>query len=129
MYSETDYQDQPGFGEILRIVREYLESIVDKVPDEDRYHAMCCAYLMTVAEREHAVDGADAVSLKQRADALLDACLPYPASVGLLAQRIREGACDTRWDDTFALVLAQVVNKVRVSKPEHLHQLHRESAG
>jgi Domain of unknown function (DUF6285) len=121
-----DYQDQPGIAEILRVVREYLDKIVERVPIEDRYHAMCCQYLMTVAEREIAAESRDSDDFKARLDAFLGQTMPVSDAIRELANRIRTGQCDSTWDDTFSLVLDQVISKVRVSKPEHLDPMHRE---
>lgn len=120
-------QDQPDLAEILRTVREYLESIVDRVPSEDRYQAMCSVYLMAIAERELAAGAVAAAELEQRLQAFIGDVLPHAQATAELAARIRSGACDTGWDETFALVLAQVIHRVRVSRPEHLHAMHRRA--
>jgi hypothetical protein len=118
-------QDQPALSDILRVVREYIEGIIERVPDEDRYHAMCCVYLMSVAERELIAQEPD-TELNARLHSLLGDASPKPIAIHELATRIRAGRCDAAWDETFALVLDQVINKVRVSKPDHLHPMHRE---
>ncbi|MSR15169.1 MAG: hypothetical protein EXR86_11520 [Gammaproteobacteria bacterium] len=123
--SPETLQDQPPVPGIMRVVREFLESIIDQVPDADRYHAMCCVYLMNVAERELAVDPV-APELKQRIDAFLGEIRPLPDAIQEFSVGLREGRCDARWDETFALVLAQVVAKVQVSKPDHLQPIHRK---
>lgn len=106
-------QDQPSLLEILKVVREYLDEIKDVVPEKDRYHALCCSYLLAVAEREVASGTlAESRDVRER-------------EIAELATRLRAGRCDDDWDRTFSLVMQQVIDKVKVSKPDHLDPLHR----
>ena len=119
-------QDLPDLPELLRTVREYLDDITDKVPDKDRYHAMCSSYLLAVAERELKV-GVDFNRDEERRLAdFLGRPVVLPAGYAALGREIRAGSHDADWDTVFALVLAHVINKVNVSKPEHLDAMHRE---
>ena len=111
-------RDQPGVEEILVTVREFIEDITEKLEGIDRYHAMCASYLLSVAQREvtqgAAVDASDAAAL---------AGLPQDA--GELASRLRQGEFDAQWDTLLPRMLEHVINKVRISKPEHLHPMHQ----
>ncbi|MGH8595195.1 MAG: DUF6285 domain-containing protein [Gammaproteobacteria bacterium] len=117
-------QDQPALRDLLAVVGEFLGNIVDRVPDRDRYHALCCAYLIGVVDRELAHDGAR--DLAHRIKTFNGGQRALPEAIRALAAEIRSGDCDGRWDETFAIVLEHVIEKVRVSKPEHLDPLHRE---
>lgn len=120
--------DQPDLPDLLRVVREYLEHIQGQVPDHERYHALCCAYLLAVAERE-ITQGRPLVAAST---ARLGGYLGLPPQSGsvtrALAEALRSGHLDADWDGAFAQVLAQVIDKVRISRPEHLHPMHREAS-
>jgi len=120
-------QDLPDLPDVLRTVRDFIDAITPVVPDKDRYHAMCCSYLLALAERE-VTGGAEASrqmtatleALAARAGLALD-------SAESLSARLRDGTLDTHWDAAFEAVLALVLARVRVSKPGHLHPMHQES--
>ena len=112
------HRDAPDLPEILRTVREFVDEITDRLSGLDRYHALCASYLLSVAERELG-EGA-AVDLAEQA-----AFSPWSGDPAALAARIRSGELDADWDRLFPLLLDHVVNKVRISKPEHLHPMHR----
>lgn len=120
-------QDLPDLPDLLRTVRDFIDAMIPVVPDKDRYHAMCCSYLLAVAERE-VTGGAQASqhmalaleTLGQNAGMSLD-------STETLATRLREGALDAHWDAALEAVLTLVLARVRVSKPGHLHPMHQEN--
>ncbi len=119
-------QDQPSLPDILRVVRDFIEQIKEDVPDKDRYHAMCCSYLLSVAEREISDDA----RLADKKNDVLCTFLGRPmvplAATRALAAGLREGRFDEQWDKVTELVLHHVIDKVMVSKPEHLNAIHRE---
>jgi hypothetical protein len=112
------HRDAPELPEILRTVREFIEEITGRLNGQDRYHAMCANYLLAVAERELA-QGPAVDAAEQAAFAHL------PGNKAALAAQIRSGEFDAQWDELFPLMLNHVINKVRISKPEHLHPMHR----
>jgi hypothetical protein len=120
-------QDLPDLPDVLRTVRDFIDAITPVVPDKDRYHAMCCSYLLAVAERE-VTGGAEA---SRRMAAALEALAGHTGlaldSAESLAVSLRAGALDEHWDAAFEAVLALVLARVRVSKPAHLHPMHQES--
>ena len=111
-------RDQPGVEEILLTVREFIEDITDRLDGIDRYHALCASYLLAVAQREvvhgSAADAADAAALAG-----------LPQDPVELAARLRKGDFDDQWDALLPRMLEHVVNKVRISKPEHLEPMHQ----
>ncbi|MGD9601334.1 MAG: DUF6285 domain-containing protein [Gammaproteobacteria bacterium] len=119
-------QDLPTLSDILRTVRDFIDEMKDTVPDKDRYHALCCLHLLGIAEREIA-DGArlDAAASGDLA-AFLGRDLSPREAARVLADGLRNGRFDDRWDAVLPLVLRAVVDKVRVVKPDHLHPMHRE---
>lgn len=118
-------QDLPDLPEILRVVREFIDKIKDNVPDQERYHAMCCSYLLAVAERE-VINGA---TLDAEESNALSAFLGKPLNAAEacveLAIGLRAGRFDSAWEQASDLVMRHVIDKVIVSKPEHLHAMHR----
>jgi hypothetical protein len=118
-------QDQPDIPEILRSVREFITEISDGLDDQQRYHALCANYLLTIVEREVALGRGMDEAAEARLQAFLGATVPLPELSARLCAAIRSGECDTRWDETVALVMDQVIAKVRVTKPDHLDPMHR----
>lgn len=117
-------QDNPAFAELLRTVREFIDDITPKLEGQDRYHGLCASYLLSITEREgalgEAIDREEAAALA----AFNGTRAPLPEAWAALAGDIRRGQCDERWDELMTLVTRHVVNKVRVSKPDHLHPMH-----
>lgn len=119
-------QNLPGLPDILREVRAFIEAVTPVVPEQDRYHAMCCSYLLAVAERELTV-GAAAEAEMQAARETLSKVSGIPfSSEEELAICLREGKLDADWETALQSVLRQVIAHVRVSKPTHLDPIHQE---
>lgn len=118
-------QDNPPLAELLRTVQEFVDQITPRLEGQDRYHGLCVSHLLGVAARELTDGGAI-----DRAEA--DALAAYgaggrpPAEAwAALAREIREGRHDARWDALVALLLDHTVNRVRVTRPDQLHPMHR----
>jgi hypothetical protein len=120
--------DLPTLPDILRVVRDYLDSIRDAVPEQDRYHAICCSHLLSIAEREVTrgamLDAEEAAAL----NAFLGKTLHPGAAICEFAKGLRAGAFDAQWETATALVLQSVIDKVLITKPDHLHPMHREES-
>lgn len=118
-------QDNPPIAEILCTVREFVDGITPQLDGQDRYHALCTSYLVSIVERELAsgatFDRAELAALA----AFTGRSQPLEEGYAELAREIRAGIHDTRWDALATLLFDHVVNKVRVSKPDHLHPMHR----
>jgi Domain of unknown function (DUF6285) len=117
-------QDRPNIGDLLSTVQNFVERITPKLQGEDRYHAQVAAYLLSICGREIAVaSGTAEIERRMIADFLgRDGDLPELTQA--LSAKIRAGACDTRWDDTLALVLDRTIAKVAVVRPDHLALEH-----
>ena len=120
-------QDLPDLPDILRTVREYLEGIAGAVPEHERYHALCCIHLLSIAEREAIAPASIEAAELKSISAFLGAPVAAERAFGTLSETIRSGRTDARWDAAFDLVMQQVVNKVSVTKPDHLAPVHRRS--
>lgn len=121
-------QDLPDLPELLRTVREFIDEVTPQLDGRDRYHGLCASYLLTIAERELSL-GSD-IDAEERAN--LAQFIGMEAELGhgyaTLARAIRSGRLDERWDQLMTLLMQHVVNKVRVTRPEHLHPMHRGTA-
>lgn len=120
--------DWPDLPDLLTTVREFLQAVGPRLDVQDRYHALCCVYLLEIAARElgewQHVDGADEARLR----ALVnngDALLPAEA-VRELCTDIRAGRHDDRLEDLLEVMLEHVRHKVAVSRPDHLKQDERQ---
>jgi hypothetical protein len=118
-------QDNPPLSEILRTVREFIDEITPRLDGQDRYHGLCASHLLAIAGRElddgPAIDAAEAAALS----AFGVTAAPLPAAWAGLGREIRAGRLDARWDELTALLLAHTVDRVRVSRPDQLHPMHR----
>lgn len=118
-------QDLPSFPEIIRTVREFIEEITDELQDQDRYHALCAVHLLNIADRELGLGATLDAQEHRRLESFLERSGTLTELYATLGAEIRAGHCDQRWDEAFDLVLAHVIGKVRVTKPEHLDTMHR----
>ena len=120
--------DLPLLPDILRVVRDYLDSIKDAVPEKDRYHAICCSHLLSIAEREvtqgPSFDAEEVTALNR----FLGKTLSLDKATREFAHGLRAGTLDAQWETVSALVLQSVIDKVMITKPDHLHPMHREES-
>lgn len=121
-------QDLPKLPELLRTVQEFVDEITPQLEGRDKYHAMCASYLLDIVGRELELGprlDADEKSLLARFIDM-EPELELEQGYATLARAIRSGSLDARWDELMSLLMQHVINKVRVTKPEHLHPMHRE---
>ncbi len=118
--------DLPLLPDILRVVREYLDSIKDAVPEKDRYHAICCSHLLSIAEREVTQEPGFAVEAATALNRFLGKTLSLEEATLEFAHGLRAGAFDEQWENVSGLVLQSVIDKVMITKPDQLHPMHRE---
>ena len=126
-------QDRPAAIEVLRTVREFVDSMRTKLGGEDQYHAIVAAYLLGIVERELSLapgfDRQEYLELARFIAAPVDSTEPLSELHQRLCEGIRAGRYDDRFDELIALVLEQTANKVRVVRPDHLAAGDRETAG
>ena len=119
-------QDRPDIPEILKTVGEFLDGVANRTSGSERYNALCATFLLKVVERELALS-ADAVARQWRdiqhlTGAEPSATEPYAA----FCAAARAGRLDAQWDAAVAFALHQVIDKVRVTNPDHLDPRHRD---
>ena len=98
--------DQPDCFELIRTVNDFLESIEGKLHGSDKYGLQCAKHVLNIIARE--IEGGADGSL-QTADDIKKLCLG-----------IREGKYDDNWPETLGRILDHVVEKVKISDPNHL---------
>jgi hypothetical protein len=95
-------QDRPDAPELLAAVAQYLfEDLLPEVPREQRFHVRVAANCCAIVAREW--------------DA--DVGRPDRAAQRELAEAIRSGSRDDRWDETVESVRDEVKAKLAVAHP------------
>jgi hypothetical protein len=121
-------QDRPDAHEVLRTVREFVDSMRPKLAGEDQFHAIVASFLLSVVEREMRLAPVfDAREHRELAD-FTGSEAPLPELQRTLCEGIRAGRYDARFDELLAIVLEQTANKVRVVRPDHLDPGNREAS-
>jgi hypothetical protein len=106
--------DAPGAVELLEAVRELLEGEVSQATSgRTRYQVRVAARALAIVERELAAG-----------DALQEAHAARLAGLGFhsdreLADAIRSGSLDGRWDEVAAAVRSLVDDKLAVANPDY----------
>lgn len=120
-------QDRPSATELIRTVREFLGELRSRLEGADQYNTLVASYVLGIVERE--ITLAPALNQQERDEiaAFLNASGTLPELQRKLSENIRAGHHDDDWQRVLDLVMAQVVNKVRVVKPESLDPMHSGS--
>jgi hypothetical protein len=98
----------PPTPELVRVVAEFLERVGPSLDSGQRYEALVCVYLLRMVERE------------------LETGPPADRDEQALAAAIRAGEHDANWVATLEQVLDRTIERVRLTKPDHLAE---ETAG
>ena len=116
------FNDPPNASELLLTVREYIERLVPDLEGQDKYHGLCCTYLLDVVMRElEEVSNQPDQNNSALKDLLSNAdALPEAAIVSGLCESIRSGKQDENLDKLLVLLIEHVSRKVMVSNPDHL---------
>lgn len=120
-------QDNPGIEEILITVKEFAEGVARRSSGAERYDALCAAFLMGVVQRE--------LDLGEQQDdnqlAQLQHLVGKPDDLAelyrLFSKNVRDGRYDNDWQSAFDFAFGQVVDKVKVTNPNHLEAEHRNN--
>ena len=120
-------QDRPSLAEILRTVAEFLDGLRPKLEGESQYSALVSAHILRIAEREVAFSMALDADEQNELAALLGRSGSLLELNQILCESIRAGRFDDDWTRAFDVVLAQVVRKLRIVRPEHLAAVHAET--
>lgn len=121
-------QDLPKLPDLLRTVREFVDEITPQLDGRDKYHALCASYLLDIVMRELSLGPAIDEDEKSMLTHFIGMETDLEHGYATLARAIRSGSLDARWDQLMTLLTRHVVNKVRVTRPDQLHPMHREDA-
>jgi hypothetical protein len=116
------FNDPPNASELLLTVREYIERLVPDLEGQDKYHGLCCTYLLDVVMRELEGVSNQPDQNNSALKALLSNvdALPEAAIVSGLCESIRSGKQDANLDKLLVLLIDHVSKKVMISNPDHL---------
>jgi len=117
-------QDRPSASDLLRTVREHMDHLGARLEGADRYQALVAAHLLGIVERELALAVASDEAEHRRLAGFLGTAGTAAELRRDLCRQIRAGALDARWPELVELVLDEVVNKVRIVRPDYLDPLH-----
>ena len=106
--------DAPGAVDLLEAVREFLEGeVTEATSGRTRYQVRVAARALAIVERELAIgDGLE------EAHAARLAGLGFHSD-GELADAIRSGRLDGRWDEVATAVRSLVDDKLAVANPDY----------
>ena len=119
-------QDAPNVDELLLTVREFVQEITPQLDGRDRYHAQCAVYLLDILRRELGADAGDETVEQAMLARYLDDGAAGATGLAALAAEIRSGRLDARLDELQVDLIRQVAGKVRITRPDQLHPMHRE---
>lgn len=118
----------PTLSDLLTTVRDFLRDLAPKLDRGLAYDTQVARYLLDMALRE--LDGAadlDRLAAERSARLLGgDASPGNPQDA--LAQAIRAGALDDRWEDALQLVLEHTIDRVAIIRPDVLAAEHAAAA-
>ena len=120
-------QDNPDIQEILTTVKEFAEGVAGRSSGAERYDALCAAFLMGVVQRELEFgEQQDDNQLAQLRD-LLGKPGDLAELYQLFSKNVRDGGYDDDWQVAFDFAFGQVVDKVKVTNPNHLEAEHQNN--
>ncbi|HLI74049.1 MAG TPA: DUF6285 domain-containing protein [Acidimicrobiales bacterium] len=104
--------DLPSAAELLDAVREFLDAeVVPSLEGRRKFHARVAANVVAMVARELVLGP------RQEADHAARLAALGLRDEGALAEAIRSGALDDRWDEVRAAVVATVADKLAVAHP------------
>ena len=125
------FNDPPNASELLLTVREYIEQLLPDLEKQDKYHGLCCTYLLDVVMRELE----ELPNIGDQSNNALKALLNDKDQVleiefmSNLCASIRRGEQDGNLDRLLVLLISHVSKKVRVSNPDYLDAKDYLSSG
>lgn len=110
----TAPHDRPTATELVEAVRSFLEAdVLDATTGRVRFHTRVAINVLAVVERELELGPAQEAARAERLAAL------GVGSDRELAEAIRSGALDDRYDEVKAAVWASVADKLAVANPTY----------
>jgi len=118
-------QDKPDIKEILVTVKELLEGIANKSKGSERYDALCGAFLLSVVDRELDFGARQDESQSGELQQLLGREGSLSDLYQQFCQQVRGGELDEQWPAAFDFAFKQVIDKVSVTNPKYLAEMHQ----
>jgi hypothetical protein len=119
-------QDQPDIPEIIKTVKEFIDDMLDKVDKAERYNALCASHLLGVAQRELELGTQQCEEQRRRLANFTGEHGSLDTLIEMLCKGIRAGRYDDRWNEAFDLILQDLIDRVKVSRPDYLDDVHRD---
>ncbi len=120
-------QDNPGIEQILTTVKEFAEGVAQRSIGAERYDALCAAFLMGVVQRELQLGDDQNNSQLTQLQGMLGKQGDLAELYREFSSRVREGQYDEDWQTALDFAFSQVVDKVKITNPNHLETEHRSS--
>ena len=114
----------PALLDLLATIREFLRTLAPSLTGPQKFDSQIAAYLLGIAEREVRFSAAVETRSQARLSAFLGSEGDPEQLTAELCAAIRSGELDDRWEEALALVLAETVDQVRLSRPDHLAAEH-----
>lgn len=114
----------PALPDLLATIREFLRTLAPSLTGPQKFDSQIAAYLLGIAEREVQFAAATEARSQARLSGFLGSNAAPEQLTATLCAAIRLGELDSRWDETLALMLAETVDQVRLSRPDHLAAEH-----
>ena len=119
-------QDQPNIAEILDTVKEFAQGVAERSSGAERYDALCAAFLMGVVQRELVLGEGQDVRQRIELGELTGQQGNLTELYRVFSNSVRDGDYDDKWDSALEFTFNQVIDKVRVTNPNHLEAEHRQ---
>jgi hypothetical protein len=111
----SELHDRPSAAELVEAVRELLErDVLDATEGRLQFQTRIAVNVLKMVERQLVEGPAMEAEHRRRLEAL------GFGDDRQLADAIREGRVDDRWDEVFTAVYESVLEKVRVANPRYL---------
>ncbi|RLA54727.1 MAG: hypothetical protein DRR42_00980 [Gammaproteobacteria bacterium] len=120
-------QDNPDINQILTTVKEFAEGVAKRSSGAERYDALCAAFLMGVVQRELKLGERQDDGQLEQLQSMLGKQGDLAELYQAFSSSVREGHYDNDWQAAFDFAFKQVVDKVKVTNPNHLEVEHRDS--
>lgn len=118
-------QDNPNLIELVETVGEFINEITPKLEGQDRYHALCAAFLLDIVARELTQEWQPQETPDdRRLKSLLGEDLPQAEILKHLSEAIRAGEFKDRDSELFEILRRHVEAKIKVTKPSYFDQFN-----
>lgn len=119
-------QDRPSVIDLIRTVRDFIGTLRPQLEGEAHYGALVSSYLLGIVERELTAPAELDDREREQLAELLGSSKSLTELHQAFCERIRNGEFDDKWNAALEITLAQIVNKVRIVRPDYLDRIHSD---